>query len=51
MRIGERLSVAGNEADARAVPKICQVFQASEYQLAGYADDMRDGRIERSRKV
>lgn len=35
MRIAERLSQAGNEADAQAVIRICQVMQAGEDRLAG----------------
>lgn len=43
MRIAERLSLAGNEADAQAVLKMCQVFQNGEDPLVGYADEVRDG--------
>jgi len=35
MRIAERLSLAGNEHDAQAVIRICQVMQAVENRLAG----------------
>jgi hypothetical protein len=47
MRIAERLSQAGNEPDARAVIRICQVMQAGEDRLAGYEDEVKAGRIER----
>ncbi|WP_095093874.1 hypothetical protein [Pseudomonas sp. Irchel 3A5] len=49
MRIAERLSLAGNEPDAWALLKMCQVLQAAEDKLAGYADEVRDGRIVRER--
>lgn len=49
LRIAERLSLAGNEPDAQALLKICRVMQAAEDKLAGYADEVRDGRIVRER--
>ncbi len=48
MRIAERLSLAGNEADAQAVLKMCTVFHADEDKLAGYADEVEAGQISRS---
>lgn len=49
MRIAERLSLAGNEADAQAVIRICVVMQAGEDRLAGYADEVKAGQIYRSK--
>lgn len=49
MRIAERLSLAGSEAEAQAVLKMCVVFHAGEDKLAGYADEVKSGRIVRSR--
>ncbi len=49
MRIAERLSLAGNEADAQAVLRICTVFHADEDRLAGYADEVKAGQIIRSK--
>ena len=49
MRIAERLSLAGNEADAQAVLKMCTVFHDGEDRLAGYADEVKEGRIIRSK--
>ncbi|MDR8369268.1 hypothetical protein NM213_05000 [Pseudomonas lactis] len=49
MRIAERLSLAGSEADAQAVLKMCTVFHAGEDKLAGYADEVKAGRIARGR--
>lgn len=50
MRIAERLSLAGNEADAQAVLRMCQVFQDGEDRLSGYADEVESGAIERFSK-
>lgn len=47
MRIAERLSLAGNEADAQAVLRMCNVFHADEDRLAGYAEEVKAGRITR----
>jgi hypothetical protein len=47
IRIAERLSLAGNEADAQAMLRICTVFHADEDRLAGYADEVKAGRIAR----
>lgn len=49
MRIAERLSLAGNEADAQAVIRICVVMQAGEDRLVGYADEVKAGQINRSK--
>lgn len=45
MRIAVRLSEAGNEADAQAVIRICQVMQAGEDRLAVYEDEVKAGSI------
>ena len=47
-RIAERLSQSGHEADAQAVLKMCTVLQAGEDRLAGYADEVKGGRITRA---
>ncbi|MNF01816.1 hypothetical protein D3C80_2008660 [compost metagenome] len=47
MRIAVRLSEAGNEADAQAVIRICQVMQAGEDKLVGYEDEVKAGKIKR----
>ena len=49
MRIAERLSLAGNEADAQAVLRMCNVFHADEDRLAGYADEVKAGQINRNK--
>lgn len=48
MRIAERLSQARNEHDAQAVIRICQVMQAGEDKLAGYAEEAKAGRVSRT---
>ena len=48
-RIAERLSQSGHEADAQAVLKMCTVFHAGEDRLAGYADEVKAGQINRSK--
>lgn len=48
MRIAERLSLAGNEHDAQAVIRICQVMQAGEDRLVGYGDEVKVGLILRN---
>ena len=51
MRIAERLSQAGNEADAQAVLRMCNVFHADEDRLAGYADEVNTGQISRTAEL
>ncbi len=48
MRIAERLSQAGNETDAQAVIRICQVMQAGEDRLVGYGEEVKAGSISRT---
>ena len=48
MRIAERLSQAGNEVDAQAVIRICQVMQAGENRLVGYSEEVKGQRIIRA---
>lgn len=48
LRIAERLSLAGNEADAQAVLRMCKIFQADEDRLTAYANEMSAGRISRA---
>ncbi|WP_238935302.1 hypothetical protein [Pseudomonas typographi] len=43
MRIAERLSLAGNETDAQAVIRICQVMQDGEDRLEGLSGQAPDG--------
>jgi hypothetical protein len=50
MRIAERLSLAGNEHDAQAVIRICLVLQAGEDRLAGYGEEVKEGRVTRAKE-
>ena len=47
LRIAERLSLAGNEADAQAVLRMCTVFHAGEDKLVGYAAEVEVGLVTR----
>ena len=47
LRIAERLSLAGNEPDAQAVLRMCQILQADEDRLTAYADEVKVGSISR----
>lgn len=49
MRVAERLSLAGNEADAQAVLRICTVMHAGEDRLTAYADEVKVGQVTRGR--
>lgn len=49
MRVAERLSQAGNEADAQAVLRMCAVFHADEDRLTAYADEVKAERIVRGK--
>jgi hypothetical protein len=51
MRIAERLSLAGNEADAQAVLKICGVLHDGEDRLTGYADEVKARQINRNKPL
>ena len=37
-RVAERLSLAGNEADAQALLRMCTVLRADEDRLTGFSD-------------
>ena len=47
LRVAERLSLAGNEADAQAVLRMCNVFHAGEDKLVGYAAEVEVGLVTR----
>ena len=48
-RIAERLSQAGNDADAQAVLRMCRVFHDGEERLVGYAEEAHLGLIVRTK--
>ena len=49
LRVAERLSQAGNEADAQAVLRMCTVFHADEDRLTAYANEVKEGKIVRAK--
>lgn len=49
MRVAERLSQDGNEADAQAVQRMCSVFHADEDRLTVYAAEVASERIVRGK--
>ena len=49
MRIAERASQAGNEADAQALLKMCTVFHTDEDRLTAYAEEVKAGTITRTK--
>ena len=44
-RVAERLSLAGNEADAQAVLRMCKIFQGDEDRLTAYAAEVAGERV------
>ncbi|MDU8575232.1 hypothetical protein RYA98_23145 [Pseudomonas syringae] len=49
IEVAERLSQAGNEADAQAILRVITVFHAGEDQAAaGYVDEVRAGGLIRA---
>lgn len=49
VRIAERLSLAGNEADAQAIMRMITIFHNGEDRLTAYADEVKAGRIVRGK--
>jgi hypothetical protein len=49
LRVAERLSQAGNEADAQALLRMCAVFHADENRLTAYAEEVKAGGIVRGK--
>ena len=49
MRIAERLSQSGHEADPQAVLKMCTEFHAGDDRLTGYAVEIASGGIVRGK--
>ena len=49
LRVADRLSQAGNEADAQAVLRMCTVFHADEDRLTAYAEEVKAGKIVRAK--
>jgi hypothetical protein len=49
LRIAERASLAGNEADAQAIMRMITIFHNDEDRLTAYADEVQVESIVRSK--
>ncbi|MHC8343822.1 hypothetical protein [Pseudomonas sp. RT6P73] len=49
LRIAEQLRQAGNDVDAQAAMKLCDLFQGDEQRLAGYAEEVKAKVISRTK--
>jgi hypothetical protein len=49
LRIAEQLRQAGNEVDAQAALKLCDLFQGDEARLKGYAEEVKAKVITRNK--
>jgi hypothetical protein len=49
LRIAEQLRQAGNEVDAQAATRLCELFQGDEERLAGYAEEIKAKAITRTK--
>lgn len=49
VRIAQQLRQAGNEVDAQAVQRLCDLFQGDEERLLGYAEEVKAKVISRNK--
>ena len=49
LRLADQLRQAGNDVDAQAVLRLCDLFQGDEQRLAGYAEEVKAKMISRNR--
>ena len=49
LRIAEQLRMAGNDVDAEAAKRLCELFQGDEARLAGYAEEVKAKTITRNK--
>ncbi|NUU38874.1 hypothetical protein [Pseudomonas sp. C2B4] len=49
LRIAEQLREAGNDADAQAAQRLCDLFQGDEERLSGYAEEVKAKIITRNK--
>ncbi|VVO38129.1 hypothetical protein [Pseudomonas fluorescens] len=47
LRIAEQLKNAGNDADAQAMRRMCDLFQDNEKRLTAYANEVKGRHIKR----
>jgi hypothetical protein len=51
LRITEQLNRAGDDADAQAMRRMCELLQANEERLTAYADEVKARHINRTKAV
>ena len=49
LRLADQLRQGGNDADAQAVMRLCDLFQGDEQRLAAYAEEVKAKAISRNR--
>ncbi|WGK93008.1 hypothetical protein [Pseudomonas migulae] len=49
VRLADQLRQAGNDVDAQAVLRLCDLFQGDEQRLAGYAEEVKAKAISRNK--
>lgn len=49
LRIAQQLRQAGNDVDAQAVQRLCDLFQGDEERLLGYAEEVKAKVISRNK--
>lgn len=49
LRLADQLRHAGNDVDAQAVLRLCDLFQGDEQRLAGYAEEVKAKVITRNK--
>ena len=49
LRLADQLKQAGNDGDAQAVMRLCDLFQGDEQRLAGYAEEVKAKAISRNK--
>ena len=49
LRLADQLKQSGNDVDAQAVMRLCDLFQGDEQRLAGYAEEVKAKAISRNK--
>ncbi|MEJ5059956.1 MULTISPECIES: hypothetical protein [unclassified Pseudomonas] len=49
LRIAEQLRLSGNDVDAEAAKRLCELFQGDEERLSGYAEEIKAKTITRNK--
>ena len=49
LRLADQLKLSGNDVDAQAVLRLCDLFQGDEQRLAGYAEEVKAKAISRNK--